>query len=164
MVRLTEKLIVEDKVDFLWPASGTSFVFAQAPIANKYEYVLITAEGGATSIKDMLQSLPYTFVTLSFSDWYQIPVLADLLFEKGAKTAYVTFIADLHGIEYSGIAGIEFPKKGIKIIGTKSLPPDIKDLTNHRHQEPSSGYQGPDAGHKGSQGIKRGCILLLCLS
>ena len=91
--------MIKDKVDFLWPASGTSFLFAQAPIANKYGYVNITAEGGATSIKDMLPSLPYTFVTLSFSDWYQIPVLADILSAKGAKTAYVTYIADLHGIE-----------------------------------------------------------------
>ena len=129
MTRLTEKLIVEDKVDFLWPASGTSFIFAQSPIANKYGYVLITAEGGATSIKEMLPSLPYTFVTLSFSDWYQLPVLADLLSGKGAKTAYVLYIADLHGIEYSGVAGIEFPKKGINIVGTKSVPPDIKDLS-----------------------------------
>ena len=129
MTRLTEKLIVEDKVDFLWPASGTSFIFAQAPIANKYGYVLITAEGGATSIKDMLPSLPFVFVTLSFSDWYQLPVLAELLGEKGAKTAYIVYIADLHGIEYSGVAGIEFPKQGINIIGVKSIPPDIKDLS-----------------------------------
>jgi branched-chain amino acid transport system substrate-binding protein len=129
MTRLTEKLIVEDKVDFLWPASGTAFLFAQAPIANKYGYVLITAEGGATSLKDMLPSMPYIFVTLSFSDWYQIPVLADILAEKGAKTAYVTYIADLHGIEYSGVAGIEFPQRGIEVVGVKSLPPDIKDLS-----------------------------------
>ncbi|MEJ2560669.1 MAG: ABC transporter substrate-binding protein, partial [Anaerolineae bacterium] len=54
MTRLTEKLIVEDKVDFLWPACGTAFIFAQAPIANKYGYVLVTAEGGATTVKDML--------------------------------------------------------------------------------------------------------------
>jgi len=129
MTRLTEKLIVEDKVDFLWPASGTAFLFAQAPIASKYNYVLITAEGGATSLKDMLPSMPYIFVSLSFSDWYQVPVFADLLTEKGAKTAYVTYIADLHGIEYSGVAGIEFAKKGIDILGSKSLPPDIKDLS-----------------------------------
>ncbi|MFC1825197.1 amino acid ABC transporter substrate-binding protein [Thermodesulfobacteriota bacterium] len=129
MTRLTEKLIVQDKVDFLWPACGTAFIFAQAPIANKYGYVLVTAEGGATSIKDMLPSLPNVFVTLSFSDWYQLPVLADLLAEQGAKTAYIIYIADLHGIEYSGVAGIEFPKKGIKIIGVKSIPPDIKDLS-----------------------------------
>jgi branched-chain amino acid transport system substrate-binding protein len=129
MTRLTEKLIVEDKVDFLWPACGTAFIFAQAPIANKYGYVLLTAEGGATTIKDMLPSMPYVFVTLSFSDWYQLPVLADLLAEKGAKTAYIIYIADLHGIEYSGVAGIEFPKKGIEIVGVKSVPPDIKDLS-----------------------------------
>ena len=129
MTMLTEKLIVEDKVDFLWPASGTSFLFAQAPIANKYGYVLVTAEGGATSLRDMLPSMPYVFVTLSFSDWYQVPVFADLLAEKGAKTAYISYIADLHGIEYSGVAGIEFSKKGINVLGTKSLPPDIKDLS-----------------------------------
>jgi len=129
MVRLTEKLILEDKVDFLWPACGTSFIFAQAPIANKYGYVLVTAEGGATTIKDALPSLPYTFVTLSFSDWYQIPVLADLLAAKGATSAYIMYIADLHGIEYSGVAGIEFPKRGINIVGIKSVPPDIKDVS-----------------------------------
>jgi branched-chain amino acid transport system substrate-binding protein len=129
MTRLTEKLIVEDKVDFLWPACGTSFIFAQAPIANKYGYVLVTAEGGATQIKDLLPSLPYVFVTLSFSDWYQLPVFADIMSAAGAKTAYVAFIADLHGIEYSGVAGIEFPKKGIEIIGVKSIPPDLKDLS-----------------------------------
>jgi branched-chain amino acid transport system substrate-binding protein len=129
MTRLTEKLILEDKVDFLWPASGTAFIFAQAPIATKYGYVLITAEGGATQIKDMLPSLPGVFVTLSFSDWYQLPVLAEILAAKGAKTAYVSYIADLHGIEYSGVAGIEFPKQGIDVVGLKSLPPDIKDLS-----------------------------------
>jgi branched-chain amino acid transport system substrate-binding protein len=128
MTRLTEKLILEDKVDFIWGGGGTSFIFGQAPIANKYGYVLLTTEGGATSIKDALPSLPYLFVGLSFSDWYQLPVYADMLAAKGAKTAYVTYIADLHGIEYSGVAGIEFPKKGIKILGSVSLPPDLKDF------------------------------------
>jgi branched-chain amino acid transport system substrate-binding protein len=129
MTRLTEKLILEDKVDFLWPASGTAFLFAQAPIANKYNYILPTAEGGATSLKDMLPSMPYVFVNLSFSDWYEVPVLADILAQVGAKTAYIIYIADLHGIEYSGIAGIEFPSRGIDIVGVKSVPPDIKDLS-----------------------------------
>ena len=129
MTRLTEKLIVEEKVDFLWPACGTSFIFAQAPIANKHEYILLTAEGGATQIKDMLPSLPYVFVSLSFSDWYQLPVFAELLGEAGAKTAYIMYIGDLHGIEYSGVAGIEFAKHGIEIVGIKSVPPGTKDLS-----------------------------------
>jgi len=129
MTRLTEKLILEDKVDFLWPSCGTAFIFAQAPIANKYGYVLITAEGGATQLKEVLAGLPYVFVSLSFSDHYQLPVLADILAAKGAKTAFIIYIADLHGIEYSGVAGIEFPKKGIEIVGVKSVAPDIEDLS-----------------------------------
>ncbi|MCJ7653809.1 MAG: amino acid ABC transporter substrate-binding protein [Dehalococcoidia bacterium] len=128
MTRLTEKLILEDKVDFLWPACGTAFIFGQAPIANKYNYLHLAAEGGATTLKDALPTLPYTFITLSFSDWYQLPVLADMLKAKGVKTAYVTYIADLHGIEYSGVAGIEFSRVGISILGNVSLPPDLKDF------------------------------------
>jgi branched-chain amino acid transport system substrate-binding protein len=128
MTRLTEKLILEDKVDFLWPACGTAFIFGQAPIANKYGYVLVTAEGGATTIKDSLYSLPYLFVSLSFSDWYELPVLADVWAAAGVKSAYVTYIADLHGIEYSGVAGAEFARVGIKIVGNVSLPPDLKDF------------------------------------
>jgi branched-chain amino acid transport system substrate-binding protein len=128
MTRLTEKLILEDKVDFIWGGGGTSFIFGQAPIANKYGYVLITTEGGATTITDSLPSLPYLFICLSYSNWYELPVYAKMLAEKGAKTAYVTYIADLHGIEYSGVAGIEFPKNDISIIGSVSLPPDLKDF------------------------------------
>jgi len=95
-------------------------LFAQAPIANKYNKVLITAEGGATSLEQMLPSMPYVFVTLSFSDWYEVPVLADMLQAKGVKTAYITYISDLHGIEYNSVAGIEFGRVGIQILGTKA--------------------------------------------
>lgn len=127
--QLLEKLIVQDKVDFVFPAGGTAMIFATAPVANKYGYIYSTMEGGATQMKDMLPSLPYVFVNLSFSDWYEMPVLADILSQKGVKTAYIVYIADLHGIEYSGVAGIELPKKGINIIGSKSLPPEMKDFS-----------------------------------
>jgi branched-chain amino acid transport system substrate-binding protein len=65
---------------------------------------------------------------LSFSDWYELPVLADVWAAAGVKSAYVTYIADLHGIEYSGVAGSEFARVGIKILGNVSLPPDLKDF------------------------------------
>jgi branched-chain amino acid transport system substrate-binding protein len=128
MTRLTEKLILEDKVDYLWGGGGTSFIFGQAPIANKYGYVLPTSEGGATTLMDALPSFPYLFVNLSFSNWYELPVFADMLKQVGAKSAYVTYIADLHGIEYSGVAGIEFARAGVSILGNVSLPPDLKDF------------------------------------
>ena len=126
--RLTEKLILEDKVDSLWSSDSTAMIFAQAPIASKYDHLLLTFEGGATSIKDALPSLPYAFINLSFSDWYELPVLADMWAKAGVKTAYVTYIADLHGLEYAGVAGNEFGRVGIKIVGNVSLPPSLKDF------------------------------------
>jgi len=126
--RLTEKLILEDKVDILWSSNSTAMIFAQAPIACKYDHLLLTFEGGATTIKDALPSLPYAFINLSFSDWYQLPVLADMWAKAGVKTVYVTYIADLHGLEYSGVGGIEFSRVGISILGNVSLPPDLKDF------------------------------------
>ncbi len=129
MAQLTEKLILEDKVDFIWGGGGTSFIYAQAPIANKYGYVLLTMEGGATTLQEMLPSLPYVFVTLSFSTWYEMPVLADMMASKGVKSAYIVYISDLHGVEYNGAAGIELGRVGIQILGSKAVPPDIKDLS-----------------------------------
>jgi branched-chain amino acid transport system substrate-binding protein len=129
MVRNTEKLIVEDKVDILFSSCGTAFISAQAPIANKYGMVLLTAEGGATIMKDALYGLPYVFVNLPFSDNYQLPVLADMLAAKGAKTAYVVSIADLHGVEYSGVAAQEFGRVGMDIIASISVPITYTDFS-----------------------------------
>jgi len=129
MVRLTEKLILEDKVDILFSSCGTAFISAQTPIANKYGKVLLTGEGGATIMRDALYGLPYVFVSLPFSDHYQLPVFAEMCAAKGAKTAYIITIADLHGVEYGGVAAIEFPKAGIEVIANKSVPITYTDFS-----------------------------------
>jgi len=130
MTRLLDKLILEDKVDFIFPPASTAFLFAAGAVANRHGYVLLGAEGGATTIEQMLPGMPYFFGLLNFSDWNQIPVLADVLAEAGAKTAAIMFIEDLHGIEYQGVAAREFDRVGIKVLMTKSAPPDIKDVSS----------------------------------
>jgi branched-chain amino acid transport system substrate-binding protein len=122
MVRLTEKLIVEDEVDVLFPACGSSMIQAQGPIANKYSMVYLTAEGGATTMKDVLYGLPYVFVNLSFSDWYQLPVFADMLAAAGAETVYMVNMADVYGVEYGGVSTIEFNRVGLDIVGNVTIP------------------------------------------
>jgi branched-chain amino acid transport system substrate-binding protein len=129
MVRLTEKLIVEDKVDILFPACGTAFISAQSPIANKYGKLLLTAEGGATTMMESLPGLPYVFLSLPFSDHYQLPVFADMCAAKGAKTAYIISIADLHGVEYGGVATMEFGRVGIDVLANKSVPITYTDFS-----------------------------------
>ena len=129
MTRLVEKLIVEDKVDFLLPPCSTSFLFAAAPIYNKYGYILLGAEGGATTITELLPTLPYFFGVLNYSDRYQIPVLADIFEEVGVESAAIMFLQDLHGIEYSGVAITELGKRGIDVPVVKSVPMDLQDAS-----------------------------------
>jgi branched-chain amino acid transport system substrate-binding protein len=129
MVRNTEKLILEDEVDVLFSSCGTAFISAQAPVANKYGMVLVTAEGGATIMKDALPGLPYVFINLPFSDHYQLPVFADMCKAVGAETAYMITIADLHGVEYGGVAAQEFGRVGIEILANKSVPITYTDFS-----------------------------------
>ena len=128
MVKLIEKLILDDKVDFLFPPCSTSWLFAASPIANKYGYVLLGAEGGAESLEELVEDLPYVFLVLNYSKT-QLPLLADQFVEWGVKTAAITFLEDLHGVEYSNRALSEFGKRGIKTPLIKSHPFEIQDIS-----------------------------------
>jgi branched-chain amino acid transport system substrate-binding protein len=140
MTRYYEKLILEDKVDFLIPPVSTAFLNAMAPIADRYGYNVIGAEGGSTTLKESIAKYPGFFSTLNFSDT-QIPALIDVLKEGNVTSAYIVYIEDLHGIEYSEAAAAAFPGAGIEIRGTKSVPPDIQDMTTIINDAKASGAQ-----------------------
>jgi branched-chain amino acid transport system substrate-binding protein len=126
MTRLLEKLILEDKVDFILPPWGTANLFAAAPIANKYGYILIGGAGGAEKLKDL--RLPYFFQSLNFSE-AQVPVLVDILKELGVKRAALISHEDLHGVEYSAATGPALARKGIEVAMKKTYPMGVKDLS-----------------------------------
>lgn len=107
---VTEALIETDKVDFIWGGPGTDCIFTQAPICNLAGKLLMTLEGGASSMiwDNQIQNWPYVWVSLSFANWNQIPVLHDILQAKTLPdhnaTAYITKIGGMgstHGIEYA---------------------------------------------------------------
>jgi branched-chain amino acid transport system substrate-binding protein len=126
--RLIERLILEDKVDFLFPNCSTAFLYASAPLANKYGYVYLGAEGGCTTLTAMLPDLPYVFGVLNYSDYYQIPVLAEIFAEQGVETAAIIYINDLHGVEYYHTSLSEFMKAGVNIVMAEAVPPFTEDL------------------------------------
>ena len=76
----------------------------------------------------MLPDLPYVFGVLNYSDYYQIPVLAEIFKEKGVKTAAIIYINDLHGVEYYHTALSEFLKQGINIVMAEAIPPYSEDV------------------------------------
>jgi branched-chain amino acid transport system substrate-binding protein len=126
MTQLLEKLIVEDKVDFILPPWSTAMLAAAAPIADKYEYILIGGAGGAASLKEV--QLPYFFQVLNFSDT-QVPTLADILEELGVEKVAIVFLQDLHGVEYSEAAEAEFADRGFDVVMSKSYPVLLEDAS-----------------------------------
>ncbi len=127
MTKLVEKVILEDKVDLILPPYGTAMLYASAPIANKYKYILLGGPGGAMKLKEIIGKLPYVFSVLNMAET-QMPALADILAEVKAKKAAVIYIQDLHGIEYNEAAVQELKKKGIEVVMSKSFPLGTKDL------------------------------------
>ncbi len=138
MTKLLEKAIVEDKVDLIFSPWDTAFLFAAAPIANKYKMVLMGGSGGALKLKAVISRYPYYFQVLNFGD-YQIPALAEVFKEVGVKSAYIAYIQDLHGLEYNEVAQKELPKAGIKILAAKSFPLDQQDFTPLLKEAKASG-------------------------
>jgi hypothetical protein len=112
---VTEALITTDKCDFIWGGPGTDCIFTQAPICNADKTVFIGLEGGASSMiwDHQIDGWPYVWPTLSFSNWYQIPSLHDMLVAKLGRDpiAYITYIGgqgSTHGIEYRDETRIVF--------------------------------------------------------
>jgi branched-chain amino acid transport system substrate-binding protein len=128
MVLLLQKLIVEDKVDFVLPPSNTLYHFAAAPVANKLGYIMLGAEGGALKIEEYAAALPYFFPVLNFADT-QMKALAEMYKENGVQSVAIIFRADLHGTEWSSTAIKEFEKRGITVKTARSIPLDVKDLS-----------------------------------
>ena len=138
MTRNLEKAIVEDQVDFILPPVSTAFLYAAAPIANKYGKVLVGAEGGSASLKESIAKYPYFFSSLNFSDT-QAPALAAIFEEQGITSAYVVYIEDLHGTEYSQAVIPALVSIGCDIKGVKSVPADIQDMTSIIQDAQNSG-------------------------
>jgi len=129
-------------VQTIFGPTCTRMIDVMAPYCNNQDCVLMTAEGGATFLEEpgYLPYWPYVFITLSFSDWYQLPVLAQMLAEahqayyggNATPTAYIFWQYEAHGEEYLATATTEFPAAGIDIVGNASvldtLSPDYLTL------------------------------------
>ena len=117
--------IANGEVHFLIGGPSTDCIIAQAPIANGFKTVLLTLEGAAATIANdplRLAKWPYTFLTLCYSDWYQLPVLSDMLEAELDRTpkAYVAHIGEwgaAHGEEYLSVAEDNFD-----VVGDVEIP------------------------------------------
>lgn len=127
MKELLEKLMLEDKVDFLLPPWSTAFLYDAATLANRYGYIMMGGAGGAIKLKEISSGLPYFFEVLNFADT-QMPALADILEEVGVKRVAILFVNDLHGVEYSGTLVPELATRGIDVVLIRSYDLTESDI------------------------------------
>jgi branched-chain amino acid transport system substrate-binding protein len=127
-VKLTEKLLLQDKVHFILPPWGTASHFAIAPVVTKYKSPVIGITASSIKLKELAPKVPYMFILLNQPD-EQGQALVDLCVELGVKSAAVIHHTDLHGIECAGAVLPQLAVSGIDVALYKSYPLGAKDLS-----------------------------------
>ena len=127
-VKMAEKLMIEDKVDFMLPPWGTASNFAVAPVASRYKYPMMGTTVSSPKLDERLPTTPYFFVILA-----QPPVVVkatvDLMKEFGVKSVAVIYVSDLFGLEHVDVIKKAIGKTDIKMPILQSFPPEIQDLS-----------------------------------
>jgi branched-chain amino acid transport system substrate-binding protein len=125
-VRTYEKLMASDKVDLVLAPWGSNFVFAVAPLANKYGYPLLSPTG--TSMKLQAMKLPYFFASC-WTAPQSMRAVADLLASKKVKSVVIGHMNDLFGLECDQALPPLLKERGIAVLDDKGFPLGVKDLS-----------------------------------
>ncbi|MEM3356239.1 MAG: ABC transporter substrate-binding protein, partial [Candidatus Bathyarchaeia archaeon] len=114
MLRLLDKLITDDKVDYLLSPWGTAFTFAASTTfeENHFPLIAITCSSVQLVTKAKAGELKYTVLALT-QPHLQARAGADLLEHVGFENVGIIYIADLHGIELSAAIYSELYNRNI---------------------------------------------------
>ena len=127
-VKLVEKLILEDKVDFVLGPYSTGLWFATAPVFNQYHYPVVAPTVDSLQLRDMWQDIPYEFVILN-QPKEKAAAMVDLAKELGIKTMVAAHHQDLHGIEFASGVVPALAGSGVDVLVYKSFPLGAQDLS-----------------------------------
>jgi branched-chain amino acid transport system substrate-binding protein len=127
-VKMAEKLIVEDKVDFMLPPWGTASNFAIAPVATKYKHPMMGITVSSPKLDERLASTPYFFVVLG-QPARLVPSTVALMQEVGVKSVAVIYLSDMFGLEHVDLVKEYVGKTDIKMPILQSYPPETQDLS-----------------------------------
>src|SRR5215212_1922241 len=124
---LAEKLITEDKVNFLLGPYGTSGTLQMSTVAEKNKIPMIEANGAAESI--FSQGYQYTFGVLSPAQNY-LRGLVDMALAQTPKPATVAVLTadDPFSVEVADAAKAYAEQKGLQVVYYQKYPDKSTDL------------------------------------
>lgn len=131
-VRLVNRLINQDKVDFLLSPYGTAAVLAAAPLFHRYNYPLLAVSAVTDRYHEFAKRWPNSFWLIGGgSDGASAIVnLLSELREKGElgnKVAMVS-VADAFGIDLANAGRTAFKEAGFDLVVDTSYPLGSQDL------------------------------------
>ena len=127
--RMFEQMVSQEKPDLILGPEGTARLFACAPIAQRYGYLLLAAEGGALMLAEQFEEIRAdygnvnTFSILSYSET-QVPALVKFLDSENITSVYCAYINDLHGLEYWDATERALNEVGVEIKGSEPVEPN----------------------------------------
>jgi branched-chain amino acid transport system substrate-binding protein len=143
VVRLTEKLMTQDKVDFVLPPWSTGFNIAVAPVYARYGYPQLAVTADTNDESQLVKEMPTLFFFLAQPAKFGaalVEVLGKLKDENKINNKIVMLsVADQFGAEASSGVSPVLTKAGFDIVIQKSYPLGAADLTNEIKEAKASG-------------------------
>ena len=132
VVRLTERLISEDKVDFILGPWGTAFNSAVAPLLSKNSYphlaVTFTVEDPARFTKRFPNLFVYSGSSIDYAEG--LVEILNAMRSRGAigNTVAMVGVSEQFGLELASAGRKAFKKAGFNLVMDKSYPLGSQDL------------------------------------
>lgn len=131
-VRAIERLINQDKVDFVLPPWGTALNMATGPIFDRHGYPQLAVTSVSDRIPQLRDRWPNAFFFSSTSAAYAegIADALEQLREQGKikGTVAMVNVADQFGIELANAAAKRLQDAGFNIVYRQSYPPGSQDM------------------------------------
>jgi branched-chain amino acid transport system substrate-binding protein len=132
LLKLTSRLIEQDKVDMLLSPYATHMNLASAPIANKYGYPVVYPTATTTKTYDLAKKLPFAFWQIAQPNEATGP-LAEYIAGLKKEGKLKGRVATMHpAIEYGVEMNTAFlnaaKREGIEVVTTKTYPFGASDL------------------------------------
>jgi len=131
---LTERLINQDKVQYMLGPYSSGLTTAIAPITEKYKIPMVEAEGASRSLFN--KGYKYLFAVLSTSEQYlssTIALAAEVAEKNGKDPASVTIAIAVENDPFSldVRAGVvdDAAKFNMKVVIDEQLPRDLSDMS-----------------------------------
>ncbi len=126
--KLTERLITEDKINFILGPYGTNQTLSASAISEKYKKPMVEANGAAEAIFN--RGFRYVFCPITPAKYYLRGII-DACLDKDPSVKTVAILADndAFSVEVADGSQAYAKEKGLNVIYYEKIPADTKDVS-----------------------------------